>query len=167
MTTKRILVAYGSKQGGTAGIADEIGSALREDGYETAVLPARDVRDVSGYEAVVVGGSVYAGRWHRDASRFVRLHAEGLSDRPIWMFSSGPVDGSAEQHDLPPVRGLARHMERLQAREHITFGDSITASTPGWIARYLVRHAAAGDFHSPEQIQGWAHHISAELADRP
>ncbi|MFD7611634.1 flavodoxin domain-containing protein [Streptomyces sp. NPDC059828] len=167
MATKRILIAYGSRHGATSGIAEEIGSALREDGYEAAVLPAGDVRDVSGYDAVVLGGSVYAGRWHRDASRFARLHAADLGHRPVWMFSSGPVDSSAEQHDLPPVRDVVRHMERLHAREHITFGGSITASTPGWIARYLVRHAAAGDFRNPEQIQDWAHHISAELATRP
>ncbi|MER7814706.1 flavodoxin domain-containing protein [Streptomyces sp. NPDC096153] len=164
MTTKRVLVAYGSRHGATAGIAEEIGATLRADGYDTAVLPARDVKDVEHYDAVVLGGSLYANRWHHSARRCARRNAEALGGRPVRLFSSGPVDSSAEQHDVPPVRGVARQMERLHAREHITFGGSITASTPGWVARHLVRHGEGGDFRNPERIQAWAHHIGTELA---
>ncbi|MFD5484872.1 hypothetical protein ACFWIV_05395 [Streptomyces virginiae] len=84
MTSKCVLVAYGTKHGATAGIASEIGRTLREDG--------------------------------------------------------------------------------LDAREHITFGGSVTASTPGFIARAMVRAGKGGDFRNPERIRTWAHHISAELA---
>lgn len=40
MTTKGALVAYGTKDGATAGIAEQIGRTLREDGLEAVVLPA-------------------------------------------------------------------------------------------------------------------------------
>ncbi|MGW7363733.1 flavodoxin domain-containing protein [Streptomyces sp. NPDC054841] len=163
MSTKRVLVAYGSKHGGTAGIADEIGRALRDDGYETAVIPAGDVKDVSGYDAVVLGSSLYLRHWHRDARRCAKRNADALRERPVWLFSSGPVDSSAEQGDITPVRGAAKQMERLHAREHITFGGSITATTPGRFARYLVRHGQGGDFRNPERVRHWAHHIASEL----
>lgn len=55
-------------------------------------------------------------------------------------------------------------MERLGAREHVTFGGSITSNTPGFIARAMVRAGKGGDFRNPERIRTWAHHISAELA---
>ncbi|WP_241845393.1 hypothetical protein [Streptomyces sp. CB02261] len=48
MNAKRVLVAYGSKAGATAGIAEGIGQTLRDDGFDAVVLPADTVTDVSG-----------------------------------------------------------------------------------------------------------------------
>ncbi|WP_405496524.1 flavodoxin domain-containing protein [Streptomyces sp. NBC_00096] len=164
MNAQRVLVAYGSKHGATAGIAEEIGRSLRDDGFEVVVAPAQDVDDVRGYDGVVLGGSLYAGRWNNRARRCAERNGEHLRHRPVWLFSSGPVDGSAEQRDLTPVRDAARAMERVGAREHVTFGGSITATTPGLLARILVRQGKAGDFRNPERIRTWARQIGAELA---
>ncbi|GAA4990101.1 flavodoxin domain-containing protein [Kitasatospora paranensis] len=163
MKTRRILVAYGSKHGATAGIADEIGRTLTEDGFETSVVPAGKVRDVTGFDAVVLGSALYAGHWQHDALACARHNADALAQRPVWLFSSGPVDSSAEQHDIPPVRGASKEMKRLHARGHVTFGGSMTAETPGFIAHSLVKHGKGGDFRNPERIREWAHGIAREL----
>ncbi|MBZ9599473.1 flavodoxin domain-containing protein [Streptomyces erythrochromogenes] len=165
MTGKRVLVAYGSKHGATAGIAAEIGRTLREDGLDAVVLPADDVDDVRSFDAVVLGGSLYAGRWSGKARHCAERNQNYLRHRPVWLFSSGPVDSSAERHEIPPVPAVAEQMERLGAREHVTFGGSLTASTPGLLAKVLVRHGKGGDFRNPERIRTWAHHISSELAE--
>ncbi|AXE24253.1 flavodoxin [Streptomyces globosus] len=162
-TAKRVLVAYGTRHGATAGIAAEIGRTLREDGLDAVVLPADDVDDVRGFDAVVLGGALYAGRWSAKARHCAERNEHYLRHRPVFLFSSGPVDSSAEQHEIRPVPAVAKQMERLGAREHVTFGGSITASTPGLMAKALVRHGKGGDFRNPERIQTWAHHISAEL----
>ncbi|MFG3283363.1 flavodoxin domain-containing protein [Streptomyces sp. NPDC048111] len=165
MTSKRVLVAYGTRHGATAGIAKQIGMTLREDGLDAVVLPADDVDDVRGYDAVVLGGALYAGRWSRKAKRCAERNVDYLKHRPVWLFSSGPLDRSAEEHDIPPVRAVAHQMERLGARQHATFGGSITEYTPGLVAKALARQGKGGDFRNPERIRAWAHHISAELAD--
>ena len=105
MNAKRVLVAYGSKAGATAGIAEEIGQTLRDDGFDAVVLPADIVTDVSGYDGVVLGGALYAGHWNGKARRCARRNAGQLRHRPVWLFSCGPVDRSADDHDIPPVRG--------------------------------------------------------------
>ncbi|MEV6211354.1 flavodoxin domain-containing protein [Kitasatospora sp. NPDC051914] len=161
--TQRILVAYGSKHGATAGIAAEIGLALQQDGFEASVVPAGEVRDVTPYDAVILGGSLYAGHWHRDALRCAHRNADALNERPVWLFSSGPIDGSAEQEDLLPVPGAAREMERLHARGHVTFGGSMTEDTPGLIARMMVRKGKGGDYRNAEHIRQWAHQVAGEL----
>ncbi|MET9854530.1 flavodoxin domain-containing protein [Streptomyces sp. NPDC006450] len=163
MTAKRVLVAYGTKHGATAGIATEIGKTLREDGLEAVVVRAGEVDDVRGYDAVVLGGALYAGRWSGEAESCADRNEINLKHRAVYLFSSGPVDSSAEQQAIPPVPGVARAMQRLGAREHITFGGSIGAGTPGFIARAMVRAGKGGDFRNPERIRTWAHHISAEL----
>ncbi|MFJ3921770.1 flavodoxin domain-containing protein [Streptomyces sp. NPDC090022] len=163
MTTKRVLVAYGTRHGATAGIAEQIGRTLSEDGLEAVVLPADGVRDVRGYDAVVLGGALYAGHWSGQAKRCAERNAESLRHRPVWLFSSGPLDRSAGQRDIPPVPAVARQMQLIGAREHKTFGGSITARTPGLLARSMLRQGKGGDYRDPERIQEWAHHISAEL----
>ena len=67
-----MLVAYGSERGGTEGLARALADALRALGVPTYVSDATDVADVGRYDAVIVGGALYAGRWHRNARRFVK-----------------------------------------------------------------------------------------------
>ncbi|GJF33324.1 flavodoxin [Kitasatospora sp. NE20-6] len=165
--TPAILVTYGSRHGATAGIAEEIADALREDGFAPAVVPAREVTDVTPYDAVVIGGSLHAGHWNHDALRCARRNAAALAERPVWFFSSGPLDTTAEQEDLAPVPGAAHAMAQVHARGHVTFGGCVTADTPGVVARVLVRSGRAGDFRNPPRIRRWAHRVAGELRAHP
>ena len=49
-----VLVAYATKYGATAEIADKIGQVLREAGLRTDVLPVDRVGDLTPYKAVVL-----------------------------------------------------------------------------------------------------------------
>ena len=49
-----ILVTYGTKMQGTAGLAEMVAEALRTKGHEVDVLEARRVGGLEGYEAVIV-----------------------------------------------------------------------------------------------------------------
>ncbi|WP_420037784.1 flavodoxin domain-containing protein [Streptomyces sp. cg28] len=160
----RVLVAYGSKNGSTAEIAERIGEALSKAGCATSVYPAREVSgDVAAYDAVVLGGALYSGHWHRDARRLARRAGPQLGARPLWLFSSGPLDASAAERDIPPVRGVRRVAERLDARGHITFGGRLDEHAHGRTARMIVRAGKGGDFRDLDQITGWAELIAREL----
>jgi menaquinone-dependent protoporphyrinogen oxidase len=161
----RVLVAYGTKNGSTAGIAEIIGTTLLEEGIAADVRPAGQVDSVAGYDAVVLGGALYAGQWHRDARRFARRHAKNIETRPVWLFSSGPLDGSADSTDIPPVPQAARAVTSLHARAHVTFGGQLTEAAKGFIAKAIVRKGHGGDFRNPQRIQAWSRGIAAELRE--
>ncbi|MBZ4019647.1 flavodoxin domain-containing protein [Streptomyces purpurogeneiscleroticus] len=158
-----ILVAYGTKNGSTAEIADVIADTLRAAGPRCEVRPAADVRDVTEYDAVVLGGALYAGRWHRDAVRFARRHRKALAGRPVWLFSSGPLDPSAGERDIPPVRGAARAAAHLDAREHITFGGCLKEGARGFLARMILKQGKGGDFRDMDRIRAWARGTAKEI----
>jgi menaquinone-dependent protoporphyrinogen oxidase len=63
----KILVTHASKHGATQGIAERIGSKLRELGQDAVVLPIAAVGDVatSSYNAFVIGGAAYYFHWIR------------------------------------------------------------------------------------------------------
>ncbi|MEU4617755.1 flavodoxin domain-containing protein [Streptomyces umbrinus] len=159
----KVLVAYGTTNGSTARIAETVADVLRKEGLTVEALPARSVDSVEAYDAVVVGGGLYAGRWHRDARRFVRRHRRALTGRPMWFFSSGPLDATASERDIPPVPGVHRAMARLDAKGHITFGGCLEEGAKGRIARMIVSSGKGGDFRDFEQIEAWATGIAAQL----
>ncbi|WP_438295488.1 flavodoxin domain-containing protein [Streptomyces sp. HUAS TT7] len=155
---ERVLVVYGTKYGSTQEIAQSIGDVFRKEGL------AADVRDISPYGAVVVGGGLYANRWHRDARRFTRRHRRALKEHPLWLFSSGPLDPSAAEREIPPVPGVRRIADRLGARGHATFGGRLDGTANGRLARMIVKSGKGGDFRDFEQIAAWASGIAAALA---
>ncbi|MGW5613037.1 flavodoxin domain-containing protein [Streptomyces sp. NPDC003877] len=160
----RVLVAYGTTNGSTAQIAGAVAAVLRERGLTAEALPASSVTGVAPYDAVVAGGGLYAGRWHKDARRFVRRHRRDLAERPLWLFSSGPLDPSASERDIPPVPGVRKTMERLDARGHVTFGGRLEEGAKGWVAGMILRSGKGGDFRDFTAIEAWAERIASELA---
>ncbi|WP_406835180.1 flavodoxin domain-containing protein [Streptomyces sp. AHU1] len=161
--TGTVLVTYGTTNGSTAEIADAVAGILRKDGLAVESCPARSVRSVVPYDAVVVGGGLYAGRWHKDARRFARRHRDALAQRPVWFFSSGPLGDSVAGRDVPPVRGVQRAMTRLDARGHITFGGCLKEGAEGRIAKMIVSSGKGGDFRDFGAIEAWAQGIADAL----
>ncbi|CAL9661324.1 hypothetical protein SUDANB105_07025 [Streptomyces sp. enrichment culture] len=162
--TERVLVAYGTTNGSTARIAETVADVLRTRGLTVETAPAGAVDDVTPYDAVVVGGALYAGRWHKDARRFVRRHRRALAERPLWLFSSGPLDASATERNIPPVPGVRRVMTRLDAQEHITFGGCLEEGARGFVARMILRDGRGGDFRDFPGIERWAARVADEIA---
>ena len=86
-----VLVSAASRHGATAEIAQAIGQALSEQGLTVTVVPPGEVRSLDGYDAVIIGSAVYMGHWLDPAKELVNRFHEALTDRPVWLFSSGPV----------------------------------------------------------------------------
>jgi hypothetical protein len=81
-----ILVAYASRTGTTAGVAEAIGEVLAACGDPVEVRRVQDVRDLSPYGAVVAGSAIHGGQWLPEAMRFVRTHQAALRRRPFAAF---------------------------------------------------------------------------------
>jgi menaquinone-dependent protoporphyrinogen oxidase len=157
----RVLVAYGSKMGGTTGIAQLVGDALADAGFQADVRPATQVADLSPYDAVIIGGALYSGHWHRGARRFVKRHTGTLRERPVWLSSSGPLNGSAAE-EIPPVPQVQELLARIGARGHVTFGGRLPANATGFPASAMAK-THAGDWRDPERVRGWAAEVAMKL----
>jgi menaquinone-dependent protoporphyrinogen oxidase len=158
----KVLVAYASKMGGSKEIAEGIGTALADRGLPVDVSAAENADAPSGYDAVIVGSGLYAGRWRKPARRFVKKNAAALRERPVWFFSSGPLDASAAQHEIPAVKQVAALMDLVHARGHQTFGGRLPADAKGFPASAMAKKNA-GDWRDPEQIKAWADGIANTL----
>jgi menaquinone-dependent protoporphyrinogen oxidase len=91
-----ILVAYATKAGSTQEVAGVVAAALREGGSTVDCQPAKDVRSLDGYSAVVLGAPLYMFRWHKDAKSFLSRHRQALMVRPVAVFAMGPLHNEAK-----------------------------------------------------------------------
>ena len=158
----QVLVVYGSKRGGTAGLAEMIGKELESRGVHADVEPARGVSSLEGADAVVIAGALYAFRWHKEARRFAKRFAGALRDKPVWLVSSGPLDDSATAKEIPPVKQVAAVLNALGARGHVTFGGRLEPGAKGFPASAMAKRNA-GDWRDQEQVRRWVESVVAEL----
>jgi menaquinone-dependent protoporphyrinogen oxidase len=160
----RVLIASASRHGATHEIAEAIGRTLEDRGLETQVAHVEDVDGLAGFDAVVVGSAVYAGRWLDPARSFVERHRDQLVRRPAWLFSSGPIGDPPRPEDDAAVH-VDDLVEAIRAREHRVFAGRLDRHRLGFGERALVIafRAPDGDFRDWEAIGSWASSIADEL----
>lgn len=158
----RVLVTWGSKRGGTEGVARILAEALRNEGLDVDLLPPKDAARATSFDAVVVGGALYANRLHHDARRFVSRQEKRLRGVPVWFFSSGPLDDTADRKTIAPTPEVEVLMERVGAQGHVTFGGRLAPDAKGFPASAMAKKHA-GDWRNPERIRAWASEIAHAL----
>jgi len=161
-----VLVAYTSKRGATAEIAEVVAGTLRDSGLAVHCIEAGAVRSIEPYDAVVLGSAVYIRRWHGDAKHFLRRHRKELSRRPFWIFSSGPVgDPANDDADWLEPRKIIDEAERLGTRGHVVFGGRVPVGS-GWPAHGAMVENTPPEYRDRrdwDEIRRWAAGIAAEL----
>ncbi len=157
----RVLVAYASKLGSTREIAETIAQVLRDAGHRALAVPARDVRSLDDWDAVILGSAVYAAYWQRDARAFADRFREDLKARPLWLFSGGPLDRRLAKADQPITPHGAEITAGLGARAHRTFGGRLSPTAS--VAPQVIQTHRMGDFRDWQSIVGYAHGIGREL----
>jgi menaquinone-dependent protoporphyrinogen oxidase len=158
----RVLVVVASRHGATREIADAVAGVLRAAGLEVDLEYAEGgAADPAGYDALVLGSAVYYGTWLPSARDFARRHAPALADRPVWLFSSGPVG----EPRTPKGGGLEEREIVPGARDHAVFGGRIDRRLLGMRERAVTRVVGAGegDFRDWADITSWAAAIADEL----
>lgn len=175
----RVLVAYASRHGSTAGIAERIARTLTAAGHPAAVQQVEEVKTLDGYDAVVIGAAAYLFHWLKPAVRFARKHRADLATRPVWLFSSGPLGTDLVDKEGRNVLEVTRPREFddltawIHPRgERIFFGAHDPNAAPIGLGERLVRvmpaardAMPAGDFRDWEAIDAWARDIAQALTD--
>ena len=162
-----VLVAYASKRGSTAEIAETIAATLRREGLGVCLERCENVRSLEPYDAVVLGSAVYMKRWRGDARDFLKKHRKPLRQMPFWVFSSGPVGDPANDNPgwtEPPK--IAERVEELGGKDHTVFGGCLPSEPMGFMEKARVQGVPTKyrDRRDWTQIRQWAHQISSDLA---
>ncbi len=164
--SERVLIAYASRCGSTAEVAEAIAQELTAQGQLVDVRGVRELPDLDGYRAVLVGSAVRFGKWLPEAVRFIERNRTLLSRVPTAFFTVHALaldDSPASQRErhayLEPVRGL------VVPRHEAFFAGEIDPARLSFAERWLARFVRApeGDLRDWERIRSWARQIAQEL----
>lgn len=164
----KVLVAYATKYGATAEIAEKIGDVLREANFSTEVMPVKEVNDIIQYQAVILGSAVYIGKWRKDAVKFLEANEKELTARAVWLFSSGPP-GEGDPVELldgwrfPEAQGPIA--DRIQPRDIAVFHGEVNLDKLNFFEKWVSTKVKSpmGDFRDWEAISAWAASIGEAL----
>lgn len=167
-----VIVVYASKYGSTKEIAEFIAEKLREHGMQTEARSVDAAPDPGDYDAVVVGSAVYMGHWMKEAAEFVRRDRTVLAGRPVWLFSSGPLEleskTSPDDPELEP-KEISEFRELIHPRDHHVFFGAVDPERLG-LQHRLIRKLPAGrallpegDFRNWDDVETWAGGIAQAL----
>lgn len=165
-----VLVAFSSKRGSTAEIAETVAATLRREGLGVCLEHVDAVDSLDRFDAVVLGSAVYMKRWRGDAKHFLKKHRKALRQMPFWVFSSGPVGDPAQDDPewMEPPK-LAEKVEEMGGRAHVVFGGCVPAEPQGFMERAMAEGVPKEyrDRRDWDEIRSWAQQIVAELAAVP
>lgn len=169
--TDLILVAYASRHGSTEEVAAEIAATLRDEGYSAAVKSAKEVRDLSSYQAVVLGAPLYMYRWHKDAKRFLSRHKRALSERPTAVFALGPTRDPHDEAEWQSSREqLNKELGKFPWLEPVSLkmvGGKFDPESLKFPMNKFAASEPATDIRDWDRIRNWALELGARLQVSP
>ncbi|MBI9049884.1 MAG: flavodoxin domain-containing protein [Anaerolineaceae bacterium] len=170
MTTK-MLITYGSWADSTWEVAAKMAETLKANlNIDIDVLPAKTVKDISTYQAVVIGSSIRAGMFHPSIGKFIKRHRKVLSNIPSAFFISCLTmkeDNEANRNTTAAyMNKLYSKVPEFKPIELGLFGGAVNYEKLPFLFRKMFEKSeemAEGDFRDWNEINRWIVETSNKL----
>jgi menaquinone-dependent protoporphyrinogen oxidase len=163
---ERVLVAYASRSGSTAEIAQAIGKEFIAAGYAADITEMNNVSSLSGYQGVVIGAPLYMGNLVRDVVKFVGRHKDVLTTLPVASFAVGLTPVSEQVGNVDhAMECLHTSLSPIKPVGTILFAGRLDPAKLGFIQRKMMEFGKvpSGDFRDWKLISAWARDLPARM----
>lgn len=142
------LVVYGTSEGQTATVTEQIATTLGDRGHKATpvdVAAGQGDRTSSDFDAVLVGSSIHVGKHQPAIVSFVQEHTDELSQGPIGFFQ---VSLSSAVGDPDRQAEAAGYVEQFVAETGFhpdrigLFGGALRYSKFGFLKRLMLKQIA-------------------------
>ena len=169
----KILVAYATKHGSTAEVAEFIGKVFREHEIDTTVTKVELVQSVKDYDAFVLGSPVYASLWLTEMSQFLERFESELSKKPVyyWMNCIRVLEPDGREHAQAEYV-YQPTMKKIGVRDIAVFSGKLNLHEIDWNERWTLSVSYEGnalpgsrndDYRDWNAIQEWAKQVRTQL----
>lgn len=162
--SRRVLIGYATRTGSTAGVAEAIGRTLEGRGLDIDVRLMKEVPNVEGYDAIVLGSAINGAAWLPEAMSFLETNASAVSHVPFAAFCVHCMNGGDGEKQtkkrlayLDKVRDIARPTD-----EGYFLGKGPEPGETSFIARWAFKAfggSGEGDLRDWDKIGEWARQL--------
>ena len=164
----KVLIAFVTKAGSTREIAEAIAQPFRAEGFGVDVRELRDIRDIAGYDAIVLGGPIYFDKIMPEVVQFATKWRAALASVPVAYF----IVGGTLKDDTPAIRQVARAallpLEALKEPVEVgLFAGKVDSRSVGLLYRLMlkVKKAPDGDWRDWDAIGAWGTTVACRMAE--
>jgi menaquinone-dependent protoporphyrinogen oxidase len=153
-----ILVAYASKKGSTAEIAQAIGKELQTSGHTADVIEIAKGASPAGHDAIVIGGPMYMGKID-SVGKFVKRHSPELARVPVAGFVVCLAAAAKDPEGIAwAEKALQRALDPLKPVAVTVFAGRLDPEKLSWFQRWITKkvNSPVGDFRDWTAIAAWA-----------
>jgi menaquinone-dependent protoporphyrinogen oxidase len=93
----KVLIAYCSRSGSTAEVAQAIGATMSRAGLAADVKPIGEVEQIPQDAAVILGVALYIGHFPKEFHAFLERFHNQLGGLRPWVFVLGPTEKERKQ----------------------------------------------------------------------
>jgi menaquinone-dependent protoporphyrinogen oxidase len=168
--TKKTLVAYATRTGSTAEVANRIARRLCEAGLSAEARPVTEMTSLEGYSGAVLGSAVRFASWLPEMTDFVSANRDVLSAMPVAYFTMHMLalgDDPAAVEERAKYTAKAR--ELLVPTDEAFFEGMIDPARLSFLDRLAVRlvKSPVGDRRDWEKIAAWTDRLVPLLTSAP
>ena len=163
---ERILVAYASEYGSTAGVAEAIGKELCNRGLGVDLRLAKKVADPGSYRAAIVGSPIYKGKWMPEAVKFLQENSTVLSRIPVAYFTVcmtmyDPTEENRRKASAY-MDTVYQSVPQVKPVKVGLFAGALDYSKLSWIMRQIIKAKGSpeGDYRDWDSIRSWAANLN-------
>jgi menaquinone-dependent protoporphyrinogen oxidase len=136
----------------------------------------KNVKDLNGYDAVIIGSAILYDRWMSEAAEFVKANQRTLQQLPVAYFFT-----CLELHKLNKKRGLAaqKYSDKLQALvpkvKPVSIGGFVGVldySKMGFFSSLMMKvilfnkGIKEGDYRDWDAIRAWAEDTQLRIREQ-
>lgn len=163
----KILVAYATRAGSTAEVADAIGKKLAAGGAMVDVKPVKKVQSIGSYQGVVLGSAIRRGAVLPEVTDFVKSHKDELGKIPVAYFIVCMI---LREDTEESRKKAASYLDSLRAEVNAVdtgmFAGKLDYSKLNFVDAFVVEHIIGtpeGDLRDWKQINDWAANLLPKL----
>ena len=156
----KVLIAYGTTEGQTAHIADELKLKLQSHGAD---VEATDLEhghpNPSAYDRIVLAGSIHVGKYQKEVDRFISENVELLNKIPSWFIG---VSLSEAGGDKPGGHEAAQAIIDTFVAEHgwrprgtLSLAGALKYRQYNFLKRMVLKRIAAAQGGDTDTSRDW------------
>ena len=161
---KKILIAYATMADSTREVAEFIGNIVKDAELEVDLLPVEEVKNLSGYDALILGSAVRVFNLLPKTKRFLRKFKKAIREMPFATF----LVCLAMSEDTPERRATATKFAKpiLKVKQPLSIGLFGGVMDPRKLTGYALgpfRNYPFEDHRDWDKIKAWASELKTLL----